>query len=241
MGYLDYIAVYRQTDLVKDEEVEGWCAAANRFLREDVWPAWGIELARPHPPNVLYHGPGLTTAEGAKEPPGIVVIKEKPEMDGVGGFHFHLGKIPVARSYILGSSLPDRTFLHEIGEMAINPYLDVWYSGPRGFLYAAEGMDPTQTQDYQINVPVLGQYRTVMAPNFVYPAYFKPGTFGPYDHLGRIGAPYSIPDGGYQIAKDEQDRMLMLAPGGAPFGAEKLDRMSRTNQLMRGIVVPRPA
>lgn len=236
----DHCGVYAHVseDALSTAEVEAWCEAVNAYVREDVWPHWGPHLHR-DPPNFFYYGRGLdlpmTLPEG---PAGILVIKPKSPDPATGGFHYLLGKMPAGRSY-LSSGDSDRTFNHEGGEMAINPLLDLWFEGPRGYDYAAELNDPVQGSGYRKKVSVMGRTMEVDVPNFVLPSYFGIGpSTGRYDHLGRLNRPFQIEQGGYQIARLDNGDTVFLGPAeGVPFNATKFDELARTRQIMSGVTV----
>lgn len=238
----DHCGVYAQ---VSEKELstaaaEAWCEAANAYVREDVWPHWGPVLGNRNPPNFFYYGRGLNLPMALPEgPAGILVIKPKSPDPQTGGFHYVLGKMPAGRSY-LTSSDPDRTFNHEAGEMAVNPLLDLWYSGPMGYDYAAELNDPVQGSEYKKQVKVMGKTYNVDVPNFVLPGYFGLGRDnGRYDHLGRLSRPFKIERGGYQIARLPNGDNVFLGPNdGVEFGATKFDELARTSQLMHKVQVP---
>jgi len=235
----DHCGVYAQ---VKHEELstsdaEAWCEAANVYVREEVWDAWGAVLNR-NPPNFIYYGRGLNLPMSLPEgPAGILVIKSKSPDPSTGGFHYVLGKMPAGRSY-LSSSGPDETFCHEAGEMAVNPLLNLWYPGPKGYDYSGEVNDPVQGPDYKKTVKVFGRSLEVVCPNFVYPAYFGIGNGTKYDHMGVLKAPFSLTPGGYQIARLVNGDTIFLNPGEMAFGQRKFDELSRSSQLAKGITVP---
>jgi hypothetical protein len=84
---------------------------------------------------------------------------------------------------------------HELVEMLVDPATNMMTTGPdRHAIYAYESADPVEDLTFDIN----GFAMT----NFVYPSYFerfhKPGAVQ-FDAMKRIGRPFEIAKGGYQI------------------------------------------
>lgn len=242
----DHCGVYAHVDRnhLSTIAIEAWCAAANEYIREDVWPAWERVLRRP-PPNFFYYGRGMTLPiQLPDNPAGILLVKEQSPDPNTGGFHFFLGKMPAGRVYLSGGS-SGMVFGHETAEMAVNPLLSLWYPGPKGYDYSGEVCDPVQTQSYEREVRGLGRRVTVTLPNFVYPAYFglKTGDSqidSRLDHLGRLSRPFEIARGGYQIIRLANGDTGFIGPDHEPLmlSTPKFESLARTRQIVEGRTVP---
>lgn len=84
---------------------------------------------------------------------------------------------------------------HETMEMLVDPYgvQTAADAGSNWFakFYLMEVADPVEDYTYTVD--------NVAVSDFVYPTYFVPGEAGPYDKLGVVGSPLTLPPGGYQI------------------------------------------
>lgn len=90
---------------------------------------------------------------------------------------------------------------HELCEPAGDPGCNLWADGGDGSEYAHELCDAVEAQSYQVQ----GCY----VSNFVLPAFFVPGSPGPYDFMswgllpGAVGPakPFATAQGGYQLVR----------------------------------------
>jgi hypothetical protein len=82
---------------------------------------------------------------------------------------------------------------HEVVELLADPVCLYYVDGLDGYMYAFEIADPTEADSYEIG--------GVAVSNFVYPEYWNPwakkGTR--LDHMRRIGKPFEVRAGGYQV------------------------------------------
>jgi hypothetical protein len=250
---LQHIVVYRMTPLVDDKTVMLWCEAANIGLRERMWPHWGRvarvrETVGEHPPTVSYMGASETVVANrpaGMDAIGILVVQGRSDYEGALGYHYALGKMPAGRSFVDGNPRPAQTFMHEVYEMACNPFLDLYWPGPGGRLFANEVADPVQREVESIRVErqAYGLDEVIESTNAVLPAYFGLSTSGQLDLLGNVRAPFWINRGGYQIVRDAEGNVAYLQKSPEDpmlaMGPEKFDPLSRTHQIMAGVRIPR--
>ncbi len=125
--------------------------------------------------------------------------------------------------------------MHEIVELAMDPYLTRWVTMPDGRQVAYEVADPVQDDEYPISATIEGRTRTVMASNFVTAAWFRADAEAvPFDHMRSLGAPFEL-GRGYRIVKDTE------GVTGTEFGyamrnlsARKFQAGSRTARRLSG-------
>jgi hypothetical protein len=84
------------------------------------------------------------------------------------------------------------TLSHEILETVGDRYAHFWSDGPQGLEYALELCDAVEGDSYTIG--------GVAVSNFVLPQFFRDGP-GPFDYLGKLGMPFQMTSGGYQIVR----------------------------------------
>ena len=84
---------------------------------------------------------------------------------------------------------------HEVLEVVIDPFVNLWADDGSGRLYALEVADPVEADTYRIG--------GVTVSNFVLPSWFDPGASGPYDQLGLLQQPFALGAGGYAIVAAE--------------------------------------
>lgn len=222
-----------------DTEVAWWVEAANFQLREHVKPMWR-ELAGPL--SVFFY-PGDA---GIPDASSVIWILDDAGKPGLAGWHTRIGSQAVGAVDLSRSgSLPSEVLSHEAIEMGLNLWMDAWDFDPDrpGVELAREGVDPVQRQGYLVTVEILGRRRDVSVSNFVGPAWFRiPGyERGPLDFLGLLARAGELAPGGYQIERRGLETSIRTAPGGAAFGGWQLTPWSRTNQILRGLSLPRDA
>src|SRR6266478_5534238 len=84
---------------------------------------------------------------------------------------------------------------HELVEMLVDPAINMMTTGPDPkLIYAYESADPVEALSFNV--------KDIPMSDFVYPAYFeafhKPGSVQ-FDQLNKVGRPFQILQGGYQI------------------------------------------
>jgi hypothetical protein len=86
---------------------------------------------------------------------------------------------------------------HEVFEMIVDPYVNVWWTGADGMtLYAGEVSDPVQSNVVKaiVNGVPIGY------SDWILPAWANPQSkVGPYNHNNTLTAPMTLDKGGYLI------------------------------------------
>lgn len=163
-------------------EVAGFATALHGYINNVVSQDWGINMAV-YASRDLEHRPSEMR----------LYLHDRPPLSGALGQHvWGEDGVPEAVTYV-GSctdwGLPwSRAASHEAIEMVMDPWVNryVWADGRA---WAQEVCDPV----WEFGVPV---ERYEMA-NYVLPAYFRPGSKGPYDHMGKLTEPLSLSPQGY--------------------------------------------
>lgn len=215
-----------------DLDVAFWVEACRWQLQQQVAPLWG-SLAGPV--NVFFYA----SDAGIPDRAAVVWILDDAGKPGLAGYHTVIGRQPVGAVDLSRSSVrPSVTLSHELAEMCCNLWLDNWdASDEPGLERAREVCDPVNLDELAVEAQILDQRRTVPVANVLGPAYFGIGS-GPLDLAGRVRAPGELRPGGYQIERRGRETIIRTGPAGATFGAWQLSPLSRTNQLLRGLVLP---
>lgn len=171
-----------------------------KALVEDFMPAWNPG------------GPVQVLALGDANPLATRIRLIDQELAaGAGGFHSAPGgtaEIVIQVPEVAAGQL-SAVISHEIFEtiadwlgilMVQGPWVPpVWY----------EVCDPVEDQSYDVlGMPI---------SNFILPHWFVAGSSGPFDHLGKLQAPFELSSGGY----------VGLADGTVNWGSERADRTLR--------------
>lgn len=166
---------------------------------------------------------------------------DKLDVDGALAYH---GVNPAGRPY--GDMLaPDDPLdavglTHEIGETLCDETCDRWVKTPEGREVAAEIADPVQGDWYEIPVTAFGETRQIKVSSWVTPRWFGATDSGPYDHLGKLSAPFSMlpGDGGYMVVIDstgnEQEVFARVHGDHLSAAVKTLDSGSRFMRRLRG-------
>lgn len=128
---------------------------------------------------------------------------------------------------------------HEVAELYIDPYVNMWSDGPRlpeGSEYGMECCDPVENDFYAIDI-VLGDTTTrVSVSNFVMPAWFNiQALSGPYDYLNKLRKPFSMTTDGYMVVRSKPGSVSQIYGSRYPAWrlATKLSLMARTRRRSR--------
>lgn len=178
------IACYRTTALLSDEWIQSWIAAEQIAISRDFAPHWGDA-------KLFFLEGGKTAPEGAWP---MVFQDDSDVQDALGYHQLYAQGIPsliVAVKVCLdGKYNVSTTASHEVKETIADPLLTrTVIVGDEE--YAVEVCDPPEDDEFAY--PVDGH----MTSDFVLPAYYSPGSPGPYSFRGTITAPLSLADGGY--------------------------------------------
>ncbi len=138
---------------------------------------------------------------------------------GAAGDHDQQGGAPTGYAFV-GITLdagmhPSVTISHEILEMLGDPLIDqycLWSDVPNAQFLAQELCDPVEDDSFAYPGTA-----GVLVSDFVTPAYFVPGSAGPWDYQKKLAAPNTLATGGYQLTWDPVNGLQQNAgqtPGG---------------------------
>lgn len=178
--------------------------AVGHQLSRHVAPVWG------QVPAIEFVLPGGSPSLGDA---ARCFIDDNSDTPGALGYHYEDDDgVPVLRvfaaeilkapgsSVLRGPASVSVTLSHEVLEVVGDASANLWADGPGGLSYALELCDAVQGDAYEVD--------GVSVSNFVYPAFFsrraQPGTR--FDFLGRLGAPFTMTPGGYQITRVDPGR-----------------------------------
>lgn len=222
-----------------DKDVAFWVAAARIYLGQ-IATAWGLR-----PPGIALYA----SEDGVTEPRvARIYIVDDDGNAGSYGYHTVVLSRAIGLAEVDGNPLPERTFLHEAGEIFLNWALDQWVLMPSGMEYAREINDFGQRHDYEIRASVGVQTRVVRAPNWATPEWFALEPWnGHGDHMRATAHPGHILPGGYQIAITPDDDVVYLAgPGGMAASSLMLNRrlkavtLAAEKRIRERATTPRP-
>jgi len=125
---------------------------------------------------------------------------------------------------------------HEIIEVFVDPYVNVWADGPQidqGSCYAMEACDPVENNSYSNTASGV----SVSLSDFVLPAYFdSQGANEGFDFLNVLTAPFSLAPGGYMVVRSapgtEQQVFGRVQPAKWRLEMKKNKFISRSKQRM---------
>jgi hypothetical protein len=191
------IYVTNKSTRVSDANVKTMTEAVATQVRDHFAPAWQI----PANPVSYLSGSDQAPATGA-----ILTVVDTPDQDGVLGWHTE-GDQGVIYGYVFAAPVLNNggqvlsaarytvaaTLSHEVLETIVDPHVNLWATGPAGWVISQEVCDPVENSSYTIN--------GVSVSNFVTPAWFdahaSPRT--PMDHLGKVSKPFQVDRGGYFV------------------------------------------
>jgi hypothetical protein len=216
------ICLYNESADVTDEDAQKACAAIQRQLTEQFEPIWK-ETAIMH-----FAAKGETPVADA----WIFKLVDKIDVDGALGYHTDQGlptafiDVPLCKSDGVSWS---SCLSHEVLEAVADPEC-IRLFAVNNAAYALEVCDPVEASknadgtDYAIDGVVL--------ENFILPAWFMPGSPGPYDFLGVLSAALARTDGGY----DESATLgEMSQQSGAKTRSAKLTARAGSRRAHRGV------
>ncbi len=191
------------TVMVADEIVK-ILSACHRQLVEDVAPAYGTGQ-----PDILMLGLDEPWRAGAWR---FVIADNSDQADALGYHETDKGLIPSGYAFVKTTKdvggMASVTISHELCEMMGDPFINgasQWADLPSPLFLASELCDPVEDD-------ALGYLKDgVQVSDFVLPAYFVPGSAGPWDFNLHLKGPNTLTDGGYQSAwnKDQGWQQLM--------------------------------
>lgn len=215
-----------------------WAEAVRVQMQLHVGPTWG---AWAQPPSVFYYGRAPLVPEGVA---GVIGLVDDGGVAAAAGYHEVIGRRPFGIVDLSRSTCPSRTLSHEALEMFRNGWLDEWlpWHGRPGWMVAAEICNPVQAQGYTVEAQVGTRREPVVVSDFVLPSWFGSSAYGWGNHLGNC-APGMIAPGGYQIARDLNDQIALVADGEGvvAWTPWKSSPYSRTRQIVAGLQLRSPS
>jgi len=138
------------------------------------------------------------------EPGYKLYILDSTDAPGAVGYHDESADGPYGRVFVKtildsnGTIYEDvsKTIAHEVMEILINPYANMWWQLPNGTVCAGEVCDPVQENSVIVKVG---------AQNITYSDWILPkwtdqkAKVGPFNHLDTLTKPFAMSKGGYMI------------------------------------------
>lgn len=192
--------VVNSSTLVDTADVKKMVVAVNTQLRDHFAPAWGQQRVI-----VEFHDGSFEEVQ-KNAPPGSQVFNllDNADQAGVLGWHsvdnqgrvfgnyFAKPSLDAGSTALTGPYAISSVLSHEACETEGDPACTSYSDTGRGILVATEVSDPVEGDTYEIG--------GVTVSNFVLPSWFNPFMHtGPYDHMGRATAPFTMTKGGYWV------------------------------------------
>jgi hypothetical protein len=201
------IAILNQSTLVTNDEVAAMTEAIAAQVSDDAAAAWDrpaaqvafftdasavpAQMHRISMVDTIKDGPAGVLGYHTESAGGILwgIVAAKPELDNGG-------------KVLTGDWSVSSVLSHEVLEMYVDPYCNLWANNDGGSVYSFEVCDPVEAPTYEVG--------GVSVSNFVTPAWFDPLSVGAgaapspagtvnFDHLGLLKAPFTIVKGGYVV------------------------------------------
>ena len=231
------ISVINQSSRVTNAEVESMTKALGVQYAQHVSPIWGLT------PAVEAVGTGETPTVGST--PAYII--DTPDVPNALGYHDEDANGPYIKVFVnpvldnggttlMGSLSVSAVLSHEGCELLGDPSANRWADGPNGSDYAIELSDAVQGDSYDIT---LDTGVVVSVSNFLYPDFFDPNVFPntKLDYLGKLGLPFTMSPGGYQIVRTEPGNVSQIF--GRAHSFEHLEPSNATGVvILFGYAVP---
>lgn len=186
------IFVVNRSSLVQDHELVLMCSAISRQVLVDVAPAFGVL-----PVAVVFsHNPPA----GAR----VVAVVDTCDDPQALGYHTESGGVPdgfvgckpeldAGAQVLTGAYSVASILSHEVLELFLDEFANLWADSGQGFAVAFEVADPVQSSFYNV--------QGVSVSDFVLPAWFDPDAAAGqrFNHLGSLTAPFTLDRGGYWV------------------------------------------
>jgi hypothetical protein len=219
---INRIAIINKSTYINNTNANLMTTACNTQLSRDVAPAWGKGAI----PVTFYSDERYVPSGAAK-----IYIFDNADQEGALGYHTEtmqgqvFGKVfaktiiqygfPILYNTQNRTSITVSSVLsHEVIELLINPYVQLWADGPstvNGNLYSFEACDAVESNVYQITVSGKPNV-TVSVSNFLYPEYFD--TASPngtkLDYMNLLRNPFSMTSGGYMVIRDASNNITEI-------------------------------
>ena len=186
-GGVPRIACFNRASTPLGVDFDALVAAMQAFVDQYVAPVWGTPAK-------------LVKSKGYVKGAWAMVFLDNADQPGALAYH-DLTPDGMPQSKVFVKTTLDNHDLvsvsasHELVEMLVDPAINMMTTGPDAkVIYAYESADPVEQLSFKVNgIPLT---------DFVYPAYFevfhKAGSVR-FDQLRKVGKPFQILPGGYQI------------------------------------------
>ncbi len=133
-------------------------------------------------------------------------ILDEVDEPGALGYHDSNVGIPFGRCKVSKDPTDGTTLSHECLELRADPFCNLWLPLPDGRKIAREICDPVQNDSYIVKVTIGSETRNIWVSDFVLPAYFVPGSQGPYSFCDNVDEPFGVSKngGGWRLVRDER-------------------------------------
>jgi hypothetical protein len=224
------IEVKNISTVLTDAVLQAGLSAVEAQVAEDVAPIWDLQ-----PIKLTLIAANAAFSDG----PWRMIVADTPaqvnqNVQNAAGDHDAEGGAPTgyvfAQVTINAGMDPNVTLSHEVLEMLGDSLIDQsmqWTDVPNPIFLAQELCDPVE--DDQFAYPKNG----IKVSNFVTPAYFVPGSAGPWDFRGVLDGPNTLAAGGYQLAWDPTNGWRQVNPGGGAQGRAAGDFTNRFSRRVR--------
>lgn len=186
-GLTPTIACFNQAETPLGVDLGDLVSALQTYVDQHVDPVWGTPARLVLSKGFLKDGWAIVFLDDADQPGALAYHDLTPE-------GLPLSKVFVKTTLDNGDRV-SVSASHELVEMLVDPAINLMTTGPDAkAVYAYESADPVEEMNFQVDgIPM---------SDFVYPSYFevfhKPGSV-PFDHMKKVGKPFEILAGGYQI------------------------------------------
>ena len=142
---------------------------------------------------------GSNTAPGYK-----VYILNSTDAPGALGYHDEKADAPYGKVFVQtiltsgGAVYGDvsKCIAHEVFEMLVDPYCNLWWQLPDGTMTAGEVCDAVESNNVVVKVGA----QNITYSDWILPKWTDPqAKSGPFNHLGTLARPLTMSRGGYMI------------------------------------------
>jgi hypothetical protein len=188
-GQIPQIAVFNQAKTPLGLNLDALVAALQKFVTDYVVPVWGTPARL------------VKTTDFKKGAWGVVFLDTADQANALAYHDLTPDGFPLSKVFVKtiaeGKASLSVATSHELVEMLVDPAINMLTTGPdTKAAYAYEAADPVE--DDSLAFSVNGFKMT----DFIYPSYFeifrKPGSTK-FDYRGKVGRPFQVLSGGYQI------------------------------------------
>ena len=186
-GGVPTIACFNRASTPLGVDFDALIAAMQAFVDRCVMPVWGTPAK-------------LVKSKGYVKDAWAMVFLDNADQPGALAYHdLTPDGLPQSKVFVKTTldnhDLVSVSASHELVEMLVDPAINIMTTGPDPkVMYAYESADPVEQLSFKVD--------GIAMTDFVYPAYFevfhKAGSVR-FDQMKKVGKPFQILSGGYQI------------------------------------------